>query len=279
MAHPRSVRRPVAGLLLAAMAASCWLAPAALAQEPKKRVLMVWGGWEGHEPKQCVDLFAPWLAAQGFDVEISNTLDAYLDVARMQGLALVIQAFTMSKITPQQEQGLLNAVRSGVGLAGWHGGLSDAFRNNTEYEFLVGGSWAAHPGGIIDYEVNIRKPDDPITRGLSDFRMHSEQYYMLVDPAVEVLATTTFSGRHVPSIDGVVMPVAWKKLYGKGRVFHLTVGHVAADFAVPEAFAIMTRGILWAARVPGAGDDPVPGNPYRIAPTRQEATPTSDRRR
>ncbi|MEW5981311.1 MAG: ThuA domain-containing protein [Acidobacteriota bacterium] len=224
---------------------------------------MVWGGWEGHEPRQTVDIFAPWLVAQGFDVEISHTLDAYLDAEKMQGLSLIVQAFTMSQITPRQEKGLLDAVRGGVGLAGWHGGLSDAFRSNTEYEFMVGGSWAAHPGGIIDYEVNLVSRDDPITAGLSDFRMHSEQYYMLVDPSVEVLATTTFSGEFVSWTKGVVMPSVWKKLYGKGRVFHSTLGHVAADFNVPEAREIMKRGMLWAARVPGAGSDPVPGNPYR----------------
>jgi uncharacterized protein len=128
---------------------------------------------------------------------------------------------------------------------------------------MVGGSWAAHPGGIIDYEVQIRRRDDPITKGLSTFRMHSEQYYMLVDPNTDVLATTTFTGKAAAWIDGAVMPVAWKKLYGKGRVFHSSLGHVAADFAVPEALEIMKRGILWAARMPGAGDDPVPTNPYR----------------
>ena len=233
------------------------------AQAPKKKALIVWGGWEGHEPKQTVDIFAPWLAEQGFDVEVSHTLDAYLDAEKMKGLSLVVQAFTMGKITPQQEKGLLDAVRGGVGLAGWHGGLSDAFRTNTEYQFMVGGSWAAHPGGVIDYEVHIAKRDDPITKGLADFSMHSEQYYMLVDPNVEVLATTTFSGKAMPSIEGVVMPVAWKKLYGKGRVFNSTLGHVAADFNVPEAREIVKRGMLWAARVPGAGDDPRPTNPYR----------------
>jgi len=31
---------------------------------PGKKVLIVWGGWAGHEPKQCVDVFAPWLAEQ-----------------------------------------------------------------------------------------------------------------------------------------------------------------------------------------------------------------------
>lgn len=255
--------RRVMGLALI-VAAYLWAAGAAAAQgQPAKRkVLVVWGGWEGHEPKQTVDVFIPWLAEQGFDVEVAHTLDVYLDAEKMRSLALVVQAWTMGQITSQQERGLLDAVRGGVGLAGWHGGLSDAFRNNPEFEFMVGGSWAAHPGGIIDYEVHIVNRTDPVTKGLADFRIRSEQYYMLVDPSVEVLATTTFSGQFVPWIKDVVMPVVWRKLYGKGRVFNSTLGHVAADFNVPEVREIMKRGMLWAARVQGAGDDPRPTNPY-----------------
>ena len=259
----RSLQWPVALFVLAA--ALAWAAPQAAAQTqaPKRKVLVVWGGWPGHEPKPTADIFSNWLTEQGFNVEVSNTLDSYLDAEKMKSLSLVVQVYTMGTITSQQEKGLEDAVRGGVGLAGWHGGLSDSFRNNTEYEFMVGGAWAAHPGGVTDYTVNIAKHDDPITKGLADFTMHSEQYYMLVDPNIEVLATTAFTGQYAPWIDGAVMPVAWKKLYGKGRVFHLSVGHVAADFNVPEAKQIMQRGLLWAARVPGSGDDPKPTNPYR----------------
>jgi type 1 glutamine amidotransferase len=246
-----------------ALAAAWVFAPAAGARQmaAKKKVLIVWGGWPGHQPKETVDVFAPWLAEQGFDVEISNSLDSYLDAEKLKGLSLIVQAVTMGTITPEQERGLRNAVRGGVGLAGWHGGLADSFRANPEYEFMVGGSWVAHPGNILDYTVNVTKRDDPIMKGLADFKMRSEQYYMLVDPGVEVLATTTFPGDVVPAIKGVVMPVVWRKLYGQGRVFNSTLGHVAADFSVVEAKEIMKRGMLWAARV--AGDDPVPTNPYR----------------
>lgn len=251
-----------------ALAATLACAPAASAQQPaaKKKVLIVWGGWPGHQPKETVDVFAPWLAEQGFDVEISNSLDSYLDAAKLKGLSLIVQAVTMGTITPQQERGLRDAVKGGVGLAGWHGGLADSFRANPEYEFMVGGSWAAHPGNILDYTVNITKRDDPITKGLADFRMRSEQYYMLVDPGIEVLATTTFPGDVVPAIKGVVMPVVWRKLYGQGRVFNSTLGHVASDFNVAEAREIMKRGMLWAARV--TGHDPVPTNPYRQSASR-----------
>ncbi|MDP2915121.1 MAG: ThuA domain-containing protein [Candidatus Aminicenantes bacterium] len=227
----------------------------------KKKALFVWGGWEGHEPKQCVDIFAPWLKDQGFDVEISNTLDSYLDAEKMRSLDLIVQVFTMANITPQQEKGLEDAVKSGVGMAGWHGGMADAFRSNVEYEFMVGGQWVAHPGGVIDYEVNVTNHDDPITKGLADFKMHSEQYYMQVDPQNDVLATTTFSGQYAPWIKGSVMPVVWKKLYGSGRVFYTSLGHVAKDFDVPQAREIVKRGLLWAARV--NGDDPPLRAPFK----------------
>jgi len=215
-----------------------------------RSALMVWGGWNGHEPKQCVDIFAPWLESQGFTVKVSDSLDAYLDKEAMMALSLVVPVWTMGQITKEQRQGLLEAVKSGVGLAGWHGGMGDSFRNEVDYQFMVGGQWVAHPGGIVDYEVNITDHQDSITKGLADFKMHSEQYYMHVDPANQVLATTTFSGQHGGAhwIKGAVMPVAWKRHFGEGRVFYTSLGHVAADFNVPEAKTIVQRGMLWAAK-------------------------------
>jgi hypothetical protein len=210
--------------------------------------LMVWGGWEGHEPEKCVQIFAPLLRAQGYEVEISDTLDSYLDTERMQALDLIVQVWTMGTITKEQEAGLLAAVKSGVGFAGWHGGQADSFRNNTEYQFMVGGQWVAHPGNIIDYRVNIINHQDEITAGLEDFDMHTEQYYMHVDPSNEVLATTTFTGEHAFWIEGTVMPVVWKRRYGTGRVFHCSLGHQARDFDVPEAREIVRRGLIWAGR-------------------------------
>ena len=213
-----------------------------------KSALMVWGGWDGHEPKQCVDVFAPYLQEQGFEVRISDSLEVYLEADYLKSLSLIVPVWTMGEITAEQGAGLLKAVESGVGIAGWHGGMGDSFRNNTEYQFLVGGQWVAHPGGVIHYKVNIIDHEDPITAGLADFEMDSEQYYMHVDPSNEVLATTTFNGEHCPWIDGVVMPVAWKRTWGKGRVFYSSLGHVAKDFEVPEARTIMQRGMCWAAR-------------------------------
>lgn len=213
-----------------------------------KTMLFVWGGWEGHQPKPCVDIFAPIMEAAGYRVDISDTLDTYLDTERLSRYDLISQVWTMGKISYEQMNGLLGAVKAGVGFAGWHGGSGDSFREATDYQFMVGGQWVAHPGGVIDYTVNITHPADPITAGLEDFRMHSEQYYMHVDPSNQVLATTTFTGAHAPWIDGVVMPVAWKRSYGAGRVFYCSLGHVAQDFDVPQAREITRRGMLWASK-------------------------------
>jgi type 1 glutamine amidotransferase len=156
----------------------------------------------------------------------------------------------MGNITNEQWQGLETAVKAGAGIGGWHGGMCDAFRQNTGYQFMTGGQWVAHPGGIVDYTVDIVNPQDSIVAGIKPFAMHSEQYYMHTDPGNEVLATTTFSGKHEGAdwIAGTVMPVVWKRRYSKGRVFYSSLGHVAADFNVPETKEITRRGLLWASR-------------------------------
>lgn len=213
-----------------------------------KKILFTYGGWNGHEPKKFRDYMMVWLKEEGAEALAHSSLDPYSDKPLMDGIDLVIQVFTMSSITKEQEKGLLDAIsKNGTGMAGWHGGMCDAFRNNTEYQFMTGGQWVAHPGGVIDYKVNIRNKNDEVTKGLKDFDMHSEQYYMHVDPNVKVLATTRFNGDINSWIDGCVIPVTWKKMYGKGRIFFTSVGHNLNHITnVPEAITMLKRGIQWA---------------------------------
>lgn len=211
-----------------------------------QKALIVYGGWQGHDPKETSHLFAGLLRAAGLEVTLSESLDSFLDADLMDSVNLVIPVYTMSSISREQETALLDAVREGrISIGGWHGGMADAFRNNTEYQFMVGGQWVAHPGSIIDYRVNITDRRHPITAGLDDFDMRSEQYYMHIDPSNQVLATTTFNGDHAFWIDGTVMPVVWTRAYGKGKVFYSSLGHVIDDFDVPEAREIVRRGLLW----------------------------------
>jgi type 1 glutamine amidotransferase len=239
----------VAGLLVVGAGIASAVLPTAelgSAGPSEKKVLFVYGGWPGHEPVECRDLFVPWMESLGWKVTVSDSQDVYADKDLMGSLDLVVQTWTMGTIERENLQGLLEAVRGGVGLAGWHGGLGDAYRQETEYQFMVGGQWVAHPGNEIDHTVEIIDHEDPITAGLSNFAVHTEQYYMHVDPNNTVLATTTFGAEHAPWIEGATMPVVWKKVYGKGRVFYSSLGHVAAVFDTPEALTIMQRGILWA---------------------------------
>lgn len=218
-----------------------------------KRALLLYGGWPGHEPEITSARIAKVLQGHGYDVDRTWKLETLEDAERMASYDLITPVYTQSEVTPAQETGLLNAVKAGAGLAGWHGGMIDAFRWSCEYQFACGGQWVSHPGDpaksfYVRYTVNITDQEDPITSGISDFEMFSEQYFVHFDPSNEVLATTTFSGEYAPWIEGTVMPVVWKRMYGNGRVFVNTLGHVDADFDVPEALALTERGLLWATR-------------------------------
>lgn len=214
-----------------------------------KQALITYGGWDGHSPKEGSELFARLLTDKGFTVTLRDDLDVLAQGDPLQIYDLIVVNWTMSQITSDQMKGLSDAITAGAGLAGFHGGLGDAFRNDTWFQFMVGGQFVAHPGNKINYTVEIKKTDHPITQGLSSFEMKdTEQYYMHVDPAVEVLATTTFSGEHSPETKGVVMPVAWTKPWGKGRVSYCSLGHEPKDFHVPEAQELILRSMLWAAR-------------------------------
>ena len=212
-----------------------------------REALIVWGGWSGHEPERCAGIVAGMLEEEGFKVHVDSTTGAFA-APGLAGMSLVVPIVTMAKIEKKEVENLTRAVRGGVGLAGFHGGMCDAFRDAVEYQFMCGGQWVAHPGNIIDYRVNILRRDDPVMQGIEDFSYRSEQYYMHVDPSNQVLATTTFSGKHAAWIDGVVMPVVWKRRHGEGRVFYSSLGHVAAEFEIPQMRAILRRGMIWAAR-------------------------------
>lgn len=206
-----------------------------------KRALIIQGGWQGHQPALVADLLGGVLRQHDFDVEIADTLDACRDEAKLQALDLIVPLWTMGTIEQDQLRPLLNAVRDGVGIAGCHGGMADSFRNETEYQFMVGGQWVAHPGNDgVDHEIRILN-DAPnnLLKGIADFRVSTEQYYMHVDPAVRVLAVTPFAD--------VAMPVVWTKHYGLGKVFYCSLGHQANVVAIPEVTEIMRRGMLWAA--------------------------------
>ena len=209
---------------------------------PMKSALIVQGGWLGHEPAQVAELLAAALRGNDFDVLVADSLDAFAKLDPAAPPDLIVPMWTMSAIEPGQLKPLLEAVRAGAGLAGCHGGMCDAFRNETEYQFMTGGQWVAHPGNDGRcYRVNIRDAN-PITAGMSDFDVVSEKYYMHVDPAVRVHATTTFE-----DYNDVVMPVVWTKTYGRGRVFYCSLGHHADILAMPETLGLMTRGMRWAA--------------------------------
>jgi len=215
-----------------------------------RKALIVWGGWDGHQPREVAEIFRELLANESFNVEVSDTLDAFLDAEKLRQLNLIVPVWAMGKITNEQVKSALEAVQAGVGIAGCHGGMCDSFRENTEWQFMTGGQWVAHPGNDgVKYRVKIGPAKNAITDGMADFDISSEQYYMHVDPAVKVLATTRFPTADGPHVGNgpVDMPVVWTKMFGKGRVFYNSLGHQANIVSLPPVLELMRRGFLWSA--------------------------------
>ncbi|HIW31534.1 MAG TPA: ThuA domain-containing protein [Candidatus Paenibacillus intestinavium] len=214
------------------------------------KALIVWGGWDGHQPEQVAEIFRQQLEAEGFQVDVQSSLEAFADVEYLKSLDLIIPAWTMGEIDQKLVDNVSIAVQSGVGLAGCHGGMCDAFRKNVDWQFMTGGQWVAHPGNDgVQYTVEINNSTSPLVEGISNFGVSTEQYYMHVDPAVEVLATTRF-----PIVDGphalnkaVDMPVVWTKRWGVGRVYYNSLGHQANIMEIDEVKEMMRRGFLWSA--------------------------------
>ena len=217
-----------------------------------KKALIIQGGWDGHQPELVSKRFSGYLLENDFDVKISDTLDVLDDSESLMELDLFVACWTMGELSRERVTNLSKAIGAGVGIAGCHGGMCDSFRNNTEWQFITGGQWVSHPGGDgILQDINICHGSSPIVEGINEFTVSSEHYYLHVDPAVEILATTPFPHPDVPyyhiSNKPIAMPVAWTKYWGNGRVFYCSLGHQDNVFEVPEAAKLMKNGMLWAA--------------------------------
>ena len=213
-----------------------------------KNVLVIYQLDPYHSPKLFVKRVVSWLEVQKAHVIVSNNLNSYSNKELMDSIDLVIQTVTMGSLNSAQEKGLTNAIRSGTGIAGSHGGLADSFRNNTLYQFMIGGQFVSHPGGNVNYTVEFTKPKNDLTKNIKNFNLNSEQYYMHADPYINILATTKFSGKEFPWIKDQEIPVCWTKNFGKGKVFYLSIGHSPDNFDIPEVWELLTRGFKWASK-------------------------------
>ncbi|WP_084077054.1 ThuA domain-containing protein [Demequina sp. NBRC 110057] len=227
-----------------------------------RQCLIVRGGWPGHDPVGSTDLFVPWLEGQGFVVDIEDTPEVYADAHAMARYDLIVQSVTMGSATVDEVAGLRAAVAAGAGFAGWHGGIIDSFRSATDFLQLTGAQFAAHPhapedrgrGDVEAYRrYTVRFTDaaasHPITQGLTDFEVHTEQYWVLDDGLNDVLADCELiPGRGDEWARTVTMPVAWTRQWGQGRIFATTLGHTLDVLRLPQTTTLIERGMAWAAR-------------------------------
>lgn len=243
-----------------------------------KKAFIFYGGWEGHQPDLVSARFASMLEKEGFEVIRENSMDRLEDEEFLKDMNLIIPVWTQGHMEDRHCFHLSEAVMSGVGLAGCHGGMCDSFRWNIEYQFMTGSQWVAHPGNryyhhisdlspenleyvqqfypspddgfFTNYEVNFKHNcSSPIVEGLEDFSVYTEQYYLQLDPCVNVLASTLVHTEGPHSSNGVVeMPVAYTKKWGNGRIFYTSMGHQDNIFDIPQVSEMMRRGMLWAAK-------------------------------
>nr|WP_314841974.1 ThuA domain-containing protein [uncultured Microbacterium sp.] len=227
------------------------------------KALIVRGGWTGHAPVETTDLFIPFLEEHGYDVRIEESNEVYADVDVLGETDLIVQAMTMSEISEPALKGLREAVQAGAGFAGWHGGIVDSYRVNSDYLQLVGGQFVKHPAkapellrgdgtdSFVTHSIDITElgRDHAITRGLADFELTTEQYWVLHDDLNDVLATTTHAARSdQPWHRPITTPAVWTRLWGAGRVFVATPGHDPEVLRDPSLRTIVERGLLWASR-------------------------------
>lgn len=218
----------------------------------KRKALILCGGWDGHEPVLVKERFKKFLETENFEVSVAENVDVLQDLDRLKAQDLFIPIWTMCKedLPKLYFEPFAEAIGSGVGLAGCHGGMCDAFRNNVLWQFITGANWVAHPGcDGVKHRINIISKSNPLTEGIKDFDVSSEQYYLQTDAANEVLATTRFpTVNWYHSANGVVdVPQVWTRKWGHGRVFYNALGHQNNVFDIPEAWELMKRGLLWAA--------------------------------
>ncbi|MGO4536640.1 ThuA domain-containing protein [Leifsonia sp. 2MCAF36] len=228
-----------------------------------KHALVVRGGWDGHMPVETTDSFIPFLRDNDFDVRVEEGTAVYADEAYLEGVDLVVQVNTMSSIEDAEFRGLQRAVLNGTGMAGWHGGIADSYRNNADYLHMIGGQFAHHAGkdpaervgdqsdNYIPYTVHITEygKSHPITAGIDDFDLVTEQYWVLSDEYNDVLATTTQSVRPWDAWNRpVTSPAIWTRQWGEGRIFVSAPGHRLEIVESEPVRTIIERGLLWAAR-------------------------------
>lgn len=213
----------------------------------RKKALIVWGGMALHTPERGARVIQDLLEAEHFECVITSDYDALGDPS-VASHDLVVPVITDGTLESAKMDNLIQAIRAGTGLAGYHMGLATSFRSSVPFRYAASVYWVQHPGDIITYRVDVTRPDHPIMQGIESFEHTSEQYYLNYDPAVEVLATTTFSGEFHPWRKNVVMPVVFTTMQGKGRVFYSSLGHTADELDIPNVRTILTRGLLWASR-------------------------------
>jgi type 1 glutamine amidotransferase len=165
---------------------------------------------------------------------------------------------TGDNLDPRQKRDLLSFIHDdGKGFVGAHTG-DDAFFDWPEFAEMIGGWFDNHPWGQFDAPVIVEDPAFPAMKPFPlRFTIHDEIYeHKNFDRRkVHVLASLDSSKLDFtrPNINRTDrdFPVAWAKMYGKGRVFYSTFGHSEETWDNPMVRKMYLEAVRWALRLTG----------------------------
>lgn len=206
--------------------------------------VLLMGGTDNtyHDFGRLLPILSKLLETIGLEVTVSEDPDMFLS-GHMEGFDLIVCYTFGHTLHPDQEEGLLQAVRGDPwhesartkGFIGIHGAAC-SFLNSEDYLRMLGGKFLVHPP-LGTLEVEITCPDHPVMRGVSDFSIEDELY--LVDPYApfETLAVCHYGA--------FPRPVVWAKPYGLGKVVYLSLGHGEKQLRHKALQQILLNAAKW----------------------------------
>ena len=167
-------------------------------------------------------------------------------------------------LNDEQKKDLLKFVHDdGKGFVAAHTGTT-AFLSWPEFNELIGGQFDQHPWGVTSGTIVNEDPNFPATKHLPLSFPFTDEFYQTKNfsrDKIRVLLRLDMSkmppnpGVHITNGD---FPLAWAKMYGKGRVFYSALGHASATWDNPDVYHMYFEAIRWALGLTDADITPRP---------------------
>lgn len=249
----------------AALASLLLLAGLGRAEDtPAVKVLIITGD-HGHDWKRTTPVLKEIITKAGHKVDVTESPSKDLTADNLAKYDVLLLNYRNTpkgaKDNPESvwsddnKKAFTEAVKGGKGLVVYHH-ASSAFTGNSdfdkEFEKVIAGGWRkqGNHGKMHEFTVTPRNKKHPVTEGVAEFKHGRDELYQnsLITKGSVVLVTAFADKDKDPKNSGKAEPVVWVSTYGKGRVFHDSLGHDPEAMKSSEGFAVLlVRGVEWAA--------------------------------